>query len=168
MRFACYIFVFSMFTVFSAWAESVRADPRLTQIAAAVSIGERGLAEENPRLLTAAAEMLDDVRPSGVDFVSLFADEARFLARGDVGMLQRLDALEFPAPHTDLFVQVLQAGDGLPEGVETAAFVPALPRSICAGEQWDAVPVCHLKNLEAYRFTERTYYVFLKSAKGSE
>ena len=165
MRFMRYVFVFAILTTFSTWASAGRTDPRLAQIAAAVSIGEKGLAEENPALLTAAAEMLDGVRPSGVDFVSLFADEARFFARGDVEMLQRLDALEFPAPEPDLFVQVLQAGDGLPEDVESAAFVPALPRSICASEQQDDVAICNLGEMGPYHFEERTYVIFLKSDK---
>lgn len=145
------------------WSAGAQADPRLARIAAAISIGEKGVAEENAALLVAAAEMLDGARPSGLDMVTQYAEEARFFARGDTGSLQRLDALTFPAPDPQVTVQVFEAGDKLTSAVQIAAFVPPLPRSVCTAKSPDTVPVCNMFELKDFLLKQKTYAVFLMS-----
>ena len=162
MNFVRYLSVFTSIVLVLLCSSDAQADPRISRIAAAISIGEKGIADENAALLVAAAEMLDGVRPSGVDLVWQYAEEARFFARGDSGLLQRLDALTFPAPAPDILVQLHKSGDNLPDGVERAAFVPPLPNTVCAAEKRDSIAVCGVGEFADFNFEERTYAVYLR------
>lgn len=177
MSFASLVIVFVCGFLFLGWAPPAAADPRLNQVAAAISIADKALEAGDAALLTAAAEMLHATEPGGDDILTRYVQEARFLARGDQTLLARLDALA-PVVRDDatLIVTMIppgQIGVTAPEGASVLGLYPRLPTrdaaiTGCTEQARALVSICAPDVFGQYSFETVFYAIFLVQRKVAE
>ncbi|MCV6592370.1 MAG: hypothetical protein OIF48_05415 [Silicimonas sp.] len=124
-----------MFRALVLWvclATPLAADEeRARHLAAALDLARQGFATQSAAPLVLASEMLADLAPGGITVPALarsWQEEARFLARGDQAILDRLDALAPRTPVHVLHIAELAPRLVLPEGRRLRALV--LPRNL--------------------------------------
>lgn len=134
------IFRLGVLVAFVAWtggqAVAVGSLP-LERLAAAMQLAEHGKNQAKATSLVLAAEMIVSLRPHGAavpGYVNALAQEARFLARGDPRLIERIEAI--PKVHWTgvgglwLLSEQSDLEPGLPDGELLMAAFPSLSPAV--------------------------------------